>query len=813
MSHPFEGGGPKKPVATFIGYGGAAGGGKSDSLLGVGMIGGLTYPGINIGIFRRKYTELEGPGGIIIRSQELMSGWADYNGGLRRWTLPTGAIVQFCHCENENDVFNYQCFTPNTEVLTLDGFKFVADVAIGELVATMNPQTRVMEYKPATELFKYPFDGELVVSDSKRRGVSFAVTPNHTMWAGTVRRKNIRPFRADELPKEPVFPTYAKWKGIKPPKTITFNGIGNHSNTYTFETKDWLRFLGWYISEGSRRNSLKGGYRVYLSQQNKAGKDEIRKLLNSMGVRYFEREAEFCFPSKPICQYLGQFGENANSKHLTLDLKELDVEHLQILLDALVSGDGTWYKRGYQGQFVSSSKKLADDVMEIAIKCGYRASVTKQQGNEENSPYGTKPRYHVSLFNKKGDTRTRRIWREKYKGDVYCLTVPPHHTVLIRHNGKVMWTGQSQQFDILLLDEMTQFSRTQVRYLLTRNRATKPGITPFAAGATNPGGIGHVSFKEEFVDIGEPEQVHDVEVEPGQFETHIFIPARLEDNQILEKRDPGYRKRLEAQPEELRRALLYGDFDVFSGRFFPAFRKEIHVVPPFDIPPWWKRVRSLDYGLDMTACIWWAIAENGQCFAYRELHEPNLNLTQAAKRIIEMTPKDEHVSYTTASPDLWSRRQETGASGMEIMSNAGLRGLIKANHKRIQGWRLMREHLEPYDILDEHGKVMLDNFGNPKRTAQIQIFPNCTNMIKYIPMLQHDEHNVEDAADKPHIVTHINESTRYFCMSRHPEHSKLDRLILPEGITPVERERIKNNLDFEQVYSKIQGRGISLGRW
>ncbi len=62
----------------------------------------------------------------------------------------------------------------------------------------------------------------------------------------------------------------------------------------------------------------------------------------------------------------------------------------------------------------------------------------------------------------------------------------------------------------------------------------------------------------------------------------------------------------------------------------------------------------------------------------------------------------------------------------------------------------MREYLEPFEIKDDKGNVT--------ETARMQIFSNCKNFIKYLPMLQHDEHNPEDAADKPHIVSHINES-------------------------------------------------------
>ncbi len=401
-----------------------------------------------------------------------------------------------------------------------------------------------------------------------------------------------------------------------------------------------------------------------------------------------------------------------------------------------------------------------------------------------------------------------------WNGGLRRWTMPTSAILQFCHceNENDVFSYQSQQFDILLWDEMTQFARSQVRYLLTRNRATKNGITPFAAGATNPGGESHVMFKEEFVDVGEPEQVHRVEVEPGRFEKHIFIPARLSDNRILEERDPGYRETLESQPEETKRALLDGDFEVYSGRFFPEFHKTIHVVAPFQIPAWWKRCRSLDYGLDMTACIWWAIAPNGQCFAYRELHEPNLTLSQAAKKIVEMTPKDEHISYTVASPDLWNRRQETGASGQEIMGKNGLTGLIKAKHDRIQGWRVMREHLQPYEIFDEEGNWVLDEYGKPKKTAQLQIFDTCKVFIKYLPMLQHDEHRVEDAADKPHIVSHINESCRYFTMSRHPEFSAQDRLTFPPGTSAADIERIRTNMEFEKVYSKMQNKRV-YGGW
>lgn len=374
----------------------------------------------------------------------------------------------------------------------------------------------------------------------------------------------------------------------------------------------------------------------------------------------------------------------------------------------------------------------------------------------------------------------------KYHATYHRWTMPGNSILQFCHckDENDVFGYKSQQFDIILIDESTEFTRFQYRYLLTRNRATKKNIVPFMALATNPGGPGHGWFRDDFVDTGPFEEVNDVEVEPGVFEKHIFIPAKLADNLILEKRDPGYRATLEAQSDLIRRQLLEGDWDAYAGQYYPEFKRDIHVIKPFQIPDWWKRFRALDYGLDMCACYWIASSPDGRNFVYRELYEKDLNLTQAAKRIMALTRGDEHISYTVASPDLWNRRQETGYSGQEIMSKAGLKGLVKADNARIQGWRTVREFLAPYQ--DEQGVTV----------ARIAIFDNCINLIRCLPLLQHDEHDVEDVADKPHDISHGPEAIRYYCMSRPAISISMDEL---------RERRAKRRKSTAPVISRITG--------
>src|SRR5690606_9365877 len=145
----------------------------------------------------------------------------------------------------------------------------------------------------------------------------------------------------------------------------------------------------------------------------------------------------------------------------------------------------------------------------------------------------------------------------------------------------------------------------------------------------------------------------------------------------------------------------------------------------------------------------------GKCIVYRELYKPNLNLSQAAEAILDYTPPDEKILYTVASPDLWNRRQDRGVPGVQIMAEAGLRGLVKADHRRIPGWLAMREYLQPYE--DEQGRM----------TAKLVFLDNCVNAIRTIPSLVHDNNDPDDVDDDGE--DHAAESIRYGVMSRPPK--------------------------------------------
>ena len=71
-------------------------------------------------------------------------------------------------------------------------------------------------------------------------------------------------------------------------------------------------------------------------------------------------------------------------------------------------------------------------------------------------------------------------------------------------------------------------------------------------------------------------------------------------------------------PESIREAHRQGNWDALGGNYFPEFTVADHTCKPFPIPAHWKRYRAFDFGLDMFACLWVAVDENGRNYVYRE---------------------------------------------------------------------------------------------------------------------------------------------------------------------------------------------------
>jgi phage terminase large subunit len=302
---------------------------------------------------------------------------------------------------------------------------------------------------------------------------------------------------------------------------------------------------------------------------------------------------------------------------------------------------------------------------------------------------------------------------------------------------------QGLEFDVIFMDEATQFTEVEFRMLGACLRGVNKYPKRFYL-TCNPGGIGHQWVKRLFVSRN---------YDPAKFENgrdYFFIPATVDDNAPLLESTPEYIQMLDVQPESVRRAWRFGDWDALSGQFFTSFTPKRHVIDGFKrIPDEWIKYRAFDYGLDMLACLWIAVDFNGRAYVYREVNQPGLIVSDAARLMLDMTPEHERIAYTIAPPDMWSTNRETGKTQAETFMQNGL-GLLRAPNSRIAGWSIVNEYLK--DAADSRPMLLISS--------------NCGKLIENLPILQRDDKNPDDVAKEPHEITHNADALRYFCASR-----------------------------------------------
>lgn len=271
---------------------------------------------------------------------------------------------------------------------------------------------------------------------------------------------------------------------------------------------------------------------------------------------------------------------------------------------------------------------------------------------------------------------------------------------------------KSQQFDILLIDEVTEFNPEQIDFLVTRNRATVKYDTfrPFTAVGTNPGGIGHGWFKTRFVELGEPEIVHTFTTETGIDLTHIFIPAHLADNQILEQRDPGYRIKL-SSTEMNRRLYLYGEWDAFIGQAFSELNRDVHIINSFPIPDDWMIFGAYDHGFNHPYSFGlFAVDGDGNVYLIKRIKGRLKRPDEIARLIVECSgdlfPR---IKAIYAGTDCWNPRKErTEPSIAELfLKNDPQIRLTPASTARVAGAAQIRQFIAWKDTQkDKDGKII-----------------------------------------------------------------------------------------------------------
>ena len=341
------------------------------------------------------------------------------------------------------------CFHKDTEIFTKDGWKLVKDVKVDEEVITRKPITGELEFRPVIATQNYKNVGKLV--QFKHRSFEILVTPDHKMYLEDPIKKTYRFVEAKDFPRSGHIPQFGIWNSEP---AIEFFG---------YKADVFLEFLGWFISEGFCYKHAT--ICIAQGQVHKENRDKIKNCLDKMGVVYKEKENLFMVSlPQGLTAHLYSLGRSWE-KHIPRIYLDLPPKQLKILFDALVDGDGHRAKRkeGRRDEidYYTSSKLLADDVQEIILKLGYSANISVRDriGKrccQKVRPFNPGITRHLSYclsvrYTKFLDLKRTTKQYVDYNDDVYCVTVPPYHTIYVRYKGKPLWIGQCFNLNVPII--------------------------------------------------------------------------------------------------------------------------------------------------------------------------------------------------------------------------------------------------------------------------------------------------------------------------------------------------------------------------
>lgn len=351
------------------------------------------------------------------------------------------------------------------------------------------------------------------------------------------------------------------------------------------------------------------------------------------------------------------------------------------------------------------------------------------------------------------------------------------------------------QYTWMGVDQAEQFPSPEPLDLLLGCLRSAAGVPCVRRMTGNPGGVGHHWLKQRYITPAKPFTPHRYQPQPATnpelWITAVFIPAKLEDNQLLMRNDPGYEKRIAAATQgnaAMWQAWRYGNWDVISGAMFSAWRSDLHVLKTFTPPASWTVCGGMDAGI--RAPSWLGLAVRGPdgdiivCYEWywknKDFYTAGYEVGMSMRGITDLAI--DRNTWISADSEMFS---QTGIAGLTT-AVAFQKGLVDAlgaerapvliavskssvDHRSFRrGCVALVRQLLHWEA-DEAGNVP------PHKRPKLRIHNRCGHLIRTLPALPISDRDPEDVDTE--AEDHPFDGLKYLIVADPPipEHLKVQK--------------------------------------
>lgn len=345
------------------------------------------------------------------------------------------------------------CVTKGTRVLTLDGWRLVEDIKVGDRIYSLDENRKIIVEKVRENIKREPTriikSGEFEFSFSHI--IPYKTRAEHPFhlesWENILDRKYI--ILDDNFPYE------AKKNDFEMPEhsiEMPYGGKKVIHDKMVIPANVFARFLGWFISDGHLdRTSMSIG----VTQKKKKNIQDIYNLLSYLGKPIIKRDGVYVC-NKSFFDWIDKncYRGGKGFRYLTVPrwVSNNSKDVINAFLDGFVAGDG-FVKNGTR-YYITSGKWLVDDLIELLHKAGYSCNAyIKSKAGSHGMIEGrvltrTVDNYCVFEYRSKTNVCINTSKKEERFDNVYelCITgktklyytmCPDSHKPVWTHNGGV----------------------------------------------------------------------------------------------------------------------------------------------------------------------------------------------------------------------------------------------------------------------------------------------------------------------------------------------------------------------------------------